>query len=170
MSVVYDTGLVVGLGLMGGSVAKALFEKGVCGRLEAWEIDPVCRVQAEHIQAIDRVFGQPEDLTGPYGLIVIAVPVRATAPVLQAVLPFLDSKGLCVDTGSTKGHLSSFLATSACGRNRVVGCHPLAGAERSGWSSSTGALFTGESHCVSRSGYRCGCRESGRGCVATPRR
>lgn len=130
---------VIGLGLMGGSVARELAVRGV--RVLGYDSDPLTRVAALRDGVVDAVL--PSSLAGIEAaeVVVIAVPVRAAAGMLRSLG---DSPGtrLVTDVGSTKGSILAAARETPVG-DRFVGAHPLAGDHRSGWEASRLGLFHG---------------------------
>jgi prephenate dehydrogenase len=115
---------VVGLGLIGGSLLRAL---GGVGH----DADPATRAAAaaEGFEVVD-------DLPGLAGceLILVAVPPTRTAAVVGAVLEAIPD-ALVADTASVKSELPR--------HERFVGAHPMAGAETAGWAASSAVLLQG---------------------------
>jgi len=131
---------IVGLGLIGGSLARDLAARGV--RVLGWDAD------AEGLRAAvsESVVHHPlaDDLrdVDQADAVVLAVPVLAAAEVLRKLAPRLAGVRLITDVGSTK--TSIVRAAEALGLGgRFVGSHPLAGDHRSGWSASRAGLFDG---------------------------
>lgn len=129
---------IVGLGLIGGSLALRLVESGceVC----AWNHTPHPYAAAR--DAGIRCMGSLEELarSGP-GVIVLCNPLRAMPEVLAALAPVLDHDATTLtDVGSVKGMVRRQVAEaglSSC----YVGAHPMAGNERSGFAAADARLF-----------------------------
>ena len=115
---------VVGLGLIGGSLLRALGGVG-------YDADPAVRAAAaaEGFEVAD----SPAGLEG-CDLVLVAVPPARTAAVAGEVLDALPD-ALVADTASVKAGLPR--------HERLVGAHPMAGAETAGWASSTAVLLQG---------------------------
>lgn len=132
---------IVGLGLIGGSVARAAREAGFADRLIG--LDP----DADQIQAglqlgvIDAGGTEADGQIQAADLIVIAVPVAQTRTALQSIAPYLRQNAVITDVGSTKQ--SALAAASVLGemQNRFVAGHPIAGTERSGVAAADARLF-----------------------------
>ena len=117
---------VVGLGLIGGSLLRAL---GGAGH----DADPAVRAAAavEGFEVADAIAG----LRG-CGLVLVAVPPARTAEVVGEVLAALPY-AYVADTASVKAGLPR--------DGRLVGAHPMAGAETAGWDASSAELLAGAS-------------------------
>jgi prephenate dehydrogenase len=130
---------VVGLGLIGGSLARELAARGV--RVLGHDRDPHT-LRAACVDGIVEPLGA--DFEGIRGaeLVVLAVPVRATPAVLREMAPRLARARLVIDVGSTQ--CGGVAAAEAAGIGGVfVGTHPLAGNHVSGWGAARTGLFRG---------------------------
>jgi prephenate dehydrogenase len=134
----FRTVAIIGLGLIGGSLARDLAGQGI--RVLGWDAN------ADGLRAAmaDGAVHHPlaDDLRGvaQADAVVVAVPVLVAAEVLRKLAPHLDGVRLITDAGSTK--TSIVRAAEALGiGTRFVGSHPLAGDHRSGWNASRTGLF-----------------------------
>jgi prephenate dehydrogenase len=133
---------VVGLGLIGGSAARALRTAGAIGKVAGYDPDPAQQRQALALGVVDRVGQTAAEAVQGADLVILAVPVLRTAEAFEAIRPGLRPDCIVTDVGSTK---QSVLADVA----RVHGSlppwfvpgHPIAGTEKSGVAHSNGALF-----------------------------
>jgi prephenate dehydrogenase len=141
---------VIGLGLIGGSLLRALAAKGhdVIG----YDSNPTTRATARTAAARAsagarwRVTGSVSDAVATADIVVVAVPLPAIAGVFQA-LAGTGYTGLVTDVTSVKGALVELAATHlrSVGQSLAgfVGGHPMAGRESSGFAASDAALFDG---------------------------
>jgi prephenate dehydrogenase len=115
---------VVGLGLIGGSLLRALGGAG-------YDADPAARDAAagEGYEVADSLTG-----LGGCDLVLVSVPPARTAAVVEEVLEALP-RALVADTASVKAGLPR--------SERLVGAHPMAGAETAGWAASSPVLLAG---------------------------
>ena len=136
---------VLGLGLLGGSLCRALKETDSSVDITAFARDVARLSSALADGTIGRAL--PLDELSPAGmdLVVIASPVLSSIDSLKRLLDHPDL-GDCVviDVGSVKGPLVGLAAAHAHG-GRFVGCHPMAGSEQSGYEHSSGSLYRGAS-------------------------
>jgi prephenate dehydrogenase len=132
---------VVGLGLMGGSLALAL--RGQCRELLAVDPDPAALDLACRQGVVDRV----TDLAGAIGadLLVLAAPVRAILGHLDdlARRPAPASGPVVLDLGSTKIEIAAAMRRLPPGY-APVGGHPMCGKEVSGLANAEAELFRGK--------------------------
>lgn len=140
---------IIGLGLIGGSMAIDLKRKGFAQEVLGVEAEPVNAAAAEKIGLVDRVVSFSECLE-QCDLVVLAVPVGAAVRILPQVLDgFMaieEKEGSCtkvvIDVCSTKEHLARSVKYHP-GRRSYVATHPMAGTEYSGpWAAMPG-LFDG---------------------------
>jgi prephenate dehydrogenase len=134
---------VIGLGLIGGSLLRALAGRG--HRVTGFDADPATRATARtaaaRVPAGHRwqVAGTVRDAVAHAELVVLAVPL----PALPAVLDELaDYDGLVTDVTSVKGPVRE-LAAARLRLGSFVGGHPMAGKETSGFAASDPELFAG---------------------------
>lgn len=134
--------LVVGTGLIGGSIARGLRARESAWALWGSDADPAAQAEAEASGVFDGV-GWPAAFT-PDDLIVLAVPTAAAAALLPTLTPALAAGATVTDVASVKAPLAQALETLAPAlQARVVLGHPIAGSERSGMAASQAALFQG---------------------------
>jgi prephenate dehydrogenase len=129
---------VIGLGLMGVSLARALAARGVHVLGYDREQSSMDAAVAEGIvhEALDA------QLTGVEraDVVVLATPVGATTELLTRFGRGLDGPSLIMDVASTKRSIVAAAEAAGLGP-RYVGAHPLTGSHRSGWSASRASLF-----------------------------
>ena len=133
---------IIGLGLIGGSMAVDLRRRGFADEVLGVETDPVNAAAAEKIGLADRIVTF-EECVGQADLVVLAVPVGAAVKMLPQVLDrFAGQKKGVIDVCSTKEQLARAVKYHP-ERRRYVGTHPMAGTEYSGpWAAMPG-LFDG---------------------------
>lgn len=120
--------LIVGAGLMGGSVGRALRERG-------WFVSAIDRDEARarrgvELGAFDAAADDPEA-----EVVFVCVPVSSVA---ESARTYLRRGAVVTDIGSTKANI-----VSAVAHPRFVGGHPMAGSERDGVEGSDGLMFEG---------------------------
>jgi prephenate dehydrogenase len=131
---------VLGLGLMGGSLARDLAALGL--PVLGYDRDP--RTLAAALE--EGVVAAPLDpsLAGlaAADLVFLALPVAAAPELLRRALPHLAPGCVLADLGSTKASIVREALRLGVGE-RFVGCHPLAGDHRAGWDASRPGLLRG---------------------------
>ena len=136
---------VIGLGLIGGSMAIDLKRKGFAQTILGVDADPVNAAAAEKIGLVDKVVGF-EECVDQSDVIILAVPVDAALKLLPMILDRFEQTGakdkLVMDVCSTKERLSLSVKYHAK-RKMYVASHPMSGTEYSGpWAALPG-LFDG---------------------------
>ena len=140
---------IIGLGLIGGSIAIDLKRRGFAESVVGVEADPVNAAAAEKIGLVDKVVALSECVQ-VCDLVVLAVPVGAAVKLLPQVLDGMGeiarTEGRCdkvvIDVCSTKEHLTRSVKYHPMRKNYVA-THPMAGTEYSGpWAAMPG-LYDG---------------------------
>lgn len=136
---------IIGLGLIGGSMAIDLKRRGFADEVIGVEADAVNAAAALKIGLVDRVTDIDECVEAA-DLVVLAVPVGAAVRVLPQILDCFDKGGdtakIVMDVCSTKEHLARSVRYHPC-RRQYVASHPMAGTEYSGpWAAMPG-LYDG---------------------------
>jgi len=135
---------VVGLGLIGGSMAIDLKAKG--HYIIGVDKSPSHIEQALELGLADEVHDLSNALQHAE-VIIIAVPVDAIEKVLVKVLDQMNPKAVAIDVGSTKQEIcDSVKGHSKSGR--FVAAHPLAGTEFSGPTAAIPNLFSGKKNII----------------------
>ena len=135
--------LIVGLGLMGGSLAKALKRDPARGvTISAFTAEPAAAERARRDGTIDRALDDPRTAFPSADVIVYATPVAATLDLLEAHAPLLRTcRAAVTDVCSVK--LAVVTRARGLGLDRFVGGHPLCGGERSGYDAARADLYDG---------------------------
>ena len=131
---------IVGIGLIGGSLAKDLRSLGLTERLLGWNRTRAHAERAIELGLIDEVCPTVEALVEGSDLIVLATPVDVLVKLLPHVLDCLRPGQVVIDVGSTKQALVEVVKDHP-NRKQFVACHPMAGTEKSGPDAAVDALF-----------------------------
>ena len=136
-----DTVGIVGLGLIGGSLARRLTERGV--RVVAWNHRPHPYAQAE----ADGIFCKStlsELMDAEPDVVVLCNPLKAMPAILAALAPLMGDhpNTTLTDVGSVKGMVRDQVKAAGLGKC-YVGAHPMAGNELSGWQAADPHLYDG---------------------------
>lgn len=133
---------IVGLGLIGASLARALRAAPAAPRVLGWDVDPAslrAAVARGHVDAAaDGVAAAAREAE----LLVVATPVRSIAAIAARALA-ADDEVVVSDTGSVKQAVLGALAGEGADLARFVAGHPVAGSERFGVDAADGKLFVG---------------------------
>jgi prephenate dehydrogenase len=131
---------ILGLGLMGGSLALAL--RGRCAALYGIDPDPAVRALALDRQVVERVSGRPEDLLPEANVIILAAPVHAILAMLKELPRWHPDRAFVLDLGSTKVQICGVMETLPR-RFDALGGHPMCGREKTGLANADPGLFNG---------------------------
>ncbi len=135
---------IIGVGLIGGSLARALKRAGAVREVLGYGRSLENLQRAVALQAIDYAETSLARVAQQADLIVLAVPVGSMAEILAGLAPYLSERTVLTDAGSVKGSVVA-AARAALGRHfpRFVPGHPIAGTERSGVEAALPDLFEG---------------------------
>jgi prephenate dehydrogenase len=128
---------VIGLGLIGGSIALAARQR-LGAEIVGTDTDPGTRKAALADGTVDRAYPTAAEAVDGTQAAFVAVPVGALPDAVGAVLKHAPRQCVVTDVGSTKRAIVEAHADS-----RFVGGHPMAGSEHSGLRHARGDLFEG---------------------------
>ncbi|MBP5483564.1 MAG: prephenate dehydrogenase [Bacteroidales bacterium] len=132
---------VIGLGLIGGSMAIDLKRRGFASRVIGVEQDSIAAEAAKTIGLVDDVVSY-EDCIGQADIIVVAVPVGTAVKMVPEILNKIGPDTIVIDVCSTKSQICHATQYHPR-RGQFVSTHPMAGTEYSGpWAAQPG-LFDG---------------------------
>ncbi|MDR5751258.1 MULTISPECIES: prephenate dehydrogenase/arogenate dehydrogenase family protein [unclassified Caballeronia] len=140
--------VIFGVGLIGGSLARALRERaGLAGEIVGVGRSAKSVARALELGVIDAAVPIDDDralrsaLEGA-DVVLLAAPVAQTEPLLARIAPFLDARTVVTDAGSTKSDVVA-AARAALGARiaQFVPAHPIAGRESSGVDAALSELY-----------------------------
>ncbi|HLO82522.1 MAG TPA: prephenate dehydrogenase [Chitinophagaceae bacterium] len=129
---------IIGVGLIGGSLALQLNEKGLAATITGVENDAEHAAKALELELVDQMAGLDEAIAGA-DVVILAIPVDTIAKILPALLDKLD-KQILIDLGSTKSALVNSVKDHPK-RGRYVASHPMWGTEYSGPAAAVKGAF-----------------------------
>lgn len=141
--------VIFGVGLIGGSFARALKQAGAARSIVGMDRSPASLQRALELGIIDAIGdGSDADLAAAMqdaDLVLLAAPVAQTAAILAALLPHLGPRTVVTDAGSTKGDVAA-AARAVLGDKlgRFVPGHPIAGRETNGPDAAIPNLYQGK--------------------------
>ena len=131
---------IVGLGLMGGSLAMAL--RGHCKSLLGCDLDQETLKLAREKEVVDVADSNLSAILPQADLIVLATPVRTILELLITISKYLREPVVIMDLGSTKTEIFQAMAALPPALDPIGG-HPMCGKEKSGLENASGDLFIG---------------------------
>lgn len=136
----FERAAVVGVGLIGGSLALAARQAGLIGSVVGVGRSAANLQDALDLRIADRVTTEISEI-GPVDLVVIAVPVRATGAVARELAPGLAPGTVVTDVGSVKQWVVAAAEAALPAHAPFVGSHPIAGSEQTGARAARADLF-----------------------------
>ena len=134
--------VVVGLGLIGGSFAKGLRERGLCREVVGVDLDAESRRLAVQLGVVDRCESDLAAACQGADVIQLAVPILAMEKVLAQLAALDLGNAVLTDVGSAKGNVVRAARLAFAGQAvRFVPGHPIAGSEQSGVEAANAELF-----------------------------
>jgi cyclohexadieny/prephenate dehydrogenase len=134
---------IVGIGLIGSSLAHAVRREELADEIVGWDSTVEVRVKARALGLVDRMASDAADAARGADLVVLATPLSAYVPVLQAMAPALGLGAIVTDVGSVKQVVLDRLGPLVPAGVHLVPGHPVAGTEHSGPEAGFAELFDG---------------------------
>ncbi|MGH8624577.1 MAG: prephenate dehydrogenase [Gammaproteobacteria bacterium] len=133
---------LIGVGLIGGSLARALRQAGAVSHITGFSINLPELKKAVELGVIDAYAKNAAETVAGADMVVVAVPLGAMGSVFAEISPALANETVVTDVGSVKRCVIQD-ARANLGRHwtRFVPAHPVAGTERSGVAASFAQLF-----------------------------
>ena len=136
---------IVGIGLIGGSLARALKEKNLAKTVFGYGRDRSRLEEAKKHNIIDDYSTQIEEAVNHADIIVIATPVGTFRNIFSEVKPLIADDVIISDVGSTKTNIVDIAKEILGDKSQCfVPAHPIAGKEKSGFEASDGNLYIGK--------------------------
>ena len=133
---------IIGLGLIGSSVARAVKAQMPSVRVTGYDVDADVRARAVELGLCDDVSDQPGSAVIDADLVILCVPVGVMGAVGEAIADDLPSDAIISDVGSCKQSVAEALAAALPGAI-IIPAHPVAGTEKSGPDAGFATLFQG---------------------------
>ena len=143
MAVIYNKIAIIGMGLIGASIALASRRAGLATVMAGYDADPAARADVVASELVDVVADSAESAVVDADLVIMAVPVGAVGAVAKTIVPHMKPGAVLTDTGSTKRSVLSDVAPHLNDSIIWLPSHPLAGTEHSGPKAGITHLFDG---------------------------
>lgn len=135
-----DTVAILGLGLIGSSIARAMRLKRPLVRIRGYDSSSEVREEVRRLELVSTLNDSAQDAVRGADIVILCVPVGATDAVARSLQACLSRECIVTDVGSTKAQVSAALRR-ALPEGRIVPAHPIAGSERSGPGAGSAHLF-----------------------------
>ena len=132
---------IIGVGLIGGSLAIILREKGIAKSIVGIGRGLKNLETAKKLSVIDSYTQNVRKGVNNADLVVVAIPVASIAKVIKEALPFLKKDAIVTDVGSVKKNIVDEVEKILPDTIHFVGGHPIAGTENAGVEAAFPALF-----------------------------
>jgi len=143
MSILFNNVTIIGVGLIGGSLAKVLRTKNLAGRITGAGRSRTTLELALKIGVIDGMGQGSAHAVEDADLVILASPVGTFEAIVREIAPHLRPGTILTDVGSVKGALIRQIEDILPPHAQYVPAHPIAGREKSGVAESTETLFQG---------------------------
>lgn len=133
---------LIGVGLIGGSLARALKRANVCERVTGCALSEAECERAVELGVIDDYTLDPAEAASGADCIVIATPVSSSRSLFAQIASSMSDQAVITDVGSVKGQVVAAAREELAARfTQFVPGHPIAGTEKSGVDASFAELF-----------------------------
>ena len=136
-----ETIAIIGVGLIGGSIAAALKKQGFAGRILGVGRNPSRLESAKAAGLIDACSTNLAESAAQSDLIVFCTPVNLIVEGVRDIAATCRPGTLITDAGSTKGNICRELSSGLAEGVTFIGSHPLAGSEKQGFKEADPDLF-----------------------------
>jgi len=130
----------IGLGLIGGSIARSIKKKAPNTKIMAYTTDKYNLAVAHEEGIVNVVLDDVDERLSECDIIFLCTPVGYNSVYLEKIKPFAKKGGIITDVGSTKTAIHE-LAAKLDMEDMFIGGHPMAGSERGGYENSNDHLL-----------------------------
>lgn len=142
MSVLFRRVALIGIGLIGSSLAHAMRRKKLAGEITGFARSEATRTKSKELGLVDAVFATARQAVEGADLVILCSPVGTYAALAEEIGPALKSGAILTDVGSVKGAVVRDVAGHVPPGVHFIPGHPIAGTEQSGPESGFAELFT----------------------------
>lgn len=143
MSVHFHQAAIIGIGLIGSSVARVLRQKGLVDKITGAARSEKTRATALDLGVVDEAFKNPLEAVAEADIVFVCTPVGSIAETIADIVPALKEGAIVTDVGSVKEEIIKQVRPYLSGSFYFVPGHPVAGTEKSGPENGFAELFDG---------------------------
>ena len=143
MTLIYDKVTVIGMGLIGASIALSIRRGGLAGQVIGSDCSTDVAKTVARLNLTDQFEADPAIATKDADLVIMAVPVGAVGKLAEQIIPHMKSGAVLTETGSTKTSVLRDVSPYLRKDIHWLPSHPLAGTEHSGPGAGFESLFDG---------------------------
>jgi prephenate dehydrogenase len=139
---------IVGTGLIGASLGLALKKAKLGYEIVGHDKSTGAANKAKKLGAVDKTEWNLINAVEGAGLVILALPVNAIKPTMEAIAPYLSEGVVVTDTASTKQVVLDWAKAILPPSVNFIGGHPLVNADVSNSDAASADLFTGATYCL----------------------
>ena len=141
MRVYFKRAAIIGVGMVGGSLGKAMLKRQLVEEIIGFDRAQSILSQALAAGAITEAANSLQAAVNQADLVVLAAPVMAVLELLPEIAPYLKAGAVVTDVCSTKTAVTRQAANSLPPTVTFIGGHPMAGSEKQGVEAADENLF-----------------------------
>ena len=143
MAVIYNKVVIIGMGLIGASIARSIRRGGLSNMIVGSDCSPSVAKEVARLQITDLFEPDAAVAVKSADLVVMAVPVGVVGTLAEQIIPNMKEGAILTDTGSTKKSVLRDVTPHLREDIHWLPSHPLAGTEHSGPGAAFETLFDG---------------------------
>ncbi len=145
---VYNSILIIGMGLIGSSIARIIKEKKIANNIYALDNNQVTINTTKALNIVDHIYNDLNHISSQFDLIFICTPLSAYKNIFKELNNFIKEPTLITDVGSTKvSVIKDFKSVINNDKISFLPAHPIAGLEKSGPEHGFSKLFNNR-YCI----------------------
>ena len=141
MSAMFSRVALIGIGLIGSSLAHAMRRKNLAAEITGFARSEQTRAKALELKLVDRIFPSAAEAVEGADLVILCSPVGTYGALAQEIAPHLKPGAILTDVGSVKGAVVRDVLPHVPEGVHFIPGHPIAGTEQSGPESGFAELF-----------------------------
>ncbi len=143
MTAHFQKAVIIGIGLIGSSLARVLRVHGMAERIVAAARSQKTRQAALDLGVADEVFEDPREAVKDADIVFVCTPVGSIPETIQKIMPALKPDAIVTDVGSVKASVIDRSLPFLRSDIHFIPAHPVAGTEKSGPENGFAELFEG---------------------------
>jgi cyclohexadieny/prephenate dehydrogenase len=141
MTVLFQRVAIIGIGLIGSSLAQVIRKKKLAGEITGYARTEATRLKARELGLVDAIYSTARQAVDGADLVLLCSPVGTYGALAEEVAPALKKGVILTDVGSVKGAVVRDIAPHVPSGVHFIPGHPIAGTEQSGPESGFPELF-----------------------------
>lgn len=141
MPFTFNNILIIGLGLIGSSIARSITKNNAAHVVSAYDNSSESLEEALDIGLIDYGFSNLKDAVKNQDIIIICTPIGTYNNIINEIAPYLEKKTILTDVGSVKSSIIKIISDKIGNVQNFIPGHPIAGSEKSGLLAGNEGLF-----------------------------